>query len=466
MFKKKETEHYDYPQVCIFQDTHDENRFRSYLQNERMYNNETSIYIHVPYCKSICVFCNYFKLIWGTTSEEEVEAYVSSVEQEIEYYGSRLPERLKRISGIQFGGGTPTILPEHYMKRILEALRKNFDLSKCSLVSIEGTMDSLIIDDFECVSRLACMGFNRVSFGVQTFTPELRRKYGLVGKIEKFEELCAEFHKTGLTDFNIDLMYNYPEQNPEDVIQNIDKAFELGVTAIDLYSLNVFPETKLYHRYKQRGLWDDFINPEKENAYQMIYQFLKSRDDIHAIMGNTISKRRTAPHNTLSIQLGNNRDYGGSTIGIGPSSRGIIDGYVYKNYADMEKYVNGVKEKGNGISVSQEVSQEEMENRTIVMFPNFMHLNKNEAAALERHREKIDQLIEAGMLIETKDQLVIPKEHGYWVGNMSSMFYSTMQTKKMIKSYFQTRKHGFNLYNQDQMQVKKNEIVNTKGVGN
>jgi oxygen-independent coproporphyrinogen-3 oxidase len=472
MFSKKETEHYDYPQLCVYQDKHNNDEFESYIRSEdRPYDGETSIYIHIPFCKSICVFCNYYKVLWSRNSSEQIDAFVDAIVGEIRYYGSMLPERLKRISGIQFGGGTPTILPEPQMHKIMQALAEEFDLSACSLISIEGTMDSLIIEDFACVSRLVRLGFNRISFGVQTFTPELRRKYGLQGDITKFEELCNEFHLQGLHDYNIDLMYNYAEQEPDEVIQNIEKAFKHGVTSIDLYSLNVYPDTKLYSRYKKSNLWGQYLDPVKEGTYREIYAFLKSQDDINLIMGNTISKRRSWPHNTLAIQLGNNRDYGGSTIGIGPSSRGTIDSYVYKNVADMAAYVSNVEQFGHGIRTSQAVSNEEMENRTLVMFPNFMGLNKAHAQGLERHRDKVDQLLAHGYLVETPERLTIPKEHGFWVGNMSALFYSKAQTKKMTRSYFLTRRARQNLYNQDEMQIplkvrRKEESVTEGGLEN
>lgn len=455
MFVKKETEHYDYPQLCMFQDEINDNEFLNYISNEEeLIDNPVIMYIHIPFCKSICVFCNYYKVPIGLYSDHEIKTFVDAMISEIRFYASVLPEKKKKLTGVQFGGGTPTILPIRYINQILAAIKEEFDVSECKLFSMEGTMASLIDRDFERVSMLAEAGINRISFGVQSFSPHQRKKNGLVGDIDKFEDLCKTFKKHGIHDYNIDLMYNYPDQTPEEVIRDINRAFDSDVVNIDLYSLNIYPETTLYHRYKKRGLWKNYIDPESENRFIEIYRYIAASKDIKTVTANIISKKREKPQETLAIQLGNNRDNGGTTIGIGPSSRGNIDRFMYKNAVSMENYITLVNKKKYGAALGHLTSVEEMENRTLVMFPYFGRLHKADAKGLHRHRHVIDQLVENNILIETADQLIVDTVNLYWNGNIAALFYSNKQKSKMIKSYFLSRKHKLNLYNQDKMQIK------------
>lgn len=455
LFKKKETEHYDYPQLCMIQDSIDHSLFQRYISNENeLIDNQVSIYIHIPFCKSICAFCNYYKVVYGKYTEEQIEEFVNAIVTEIQFYASVLPDKKKKISGVQFGGGTPTLLPAKYLQQIIKTIETEFDMSECEMYSMEGTMSSLMENNFERISQLAEVGINRLSFGVQSFSKLQRQKNGLVGDIDKFDRLCEVLRENGINDYNIDLMYNYPNQTPDEVIQDIERAFSNQVTNIDLYSLNVYPETTLYQRYKSRGLWEDYVNPEKENQYIDIYRYISANKDIHPIMANVISKKRKSPQSTLAIQLGNNKDNGGTTIGIGPSSRGNIDRFMYKNTLDMDEYIALVKEKGYSAIKGNLNSYEEIENRTLVMFPNFGYIKKENAAGIYRHREAIDKLIENNILIETEEELFIEPENLYWNGNIAAMFYSKSQKNKMIKSYFLSRKQKLNLYNQDKMQIK------------
>ncbi len=454
LFTKKETEHYDYPQLCLFQDKHDVAEYINFLSSEgELSDNETCLYIHVPFCRSFCVFCNYYKVMWGKIQNEGLTKFIDSVVKEIRFYASLLPDNKRYLSGIHFGGGTPTLLSYESLKLILAAIKENFDLRRCGQLSIEGTIQTL--SDTECISQLKDLDFNRVSFGIQTFSPELRKKYGLTKEISDIDKLCSNLTKWGLIDYNVDLMYNFPEQGPEDVIWDIERAFELGVMNIDLYRLNVFPMTRLYYRFKDQGIWDDYFSSYKENRYIDIYKYISSHNEINLIMSNTISRKRKTPHKTLAVQLGNSRDNGGNTIGVGPSSRGYIDGYVYRNHVSIEKYIESVDKKGFGVVVGNRTTQEEIENRTLVMFPNFTYIDKDDANGIVRNRDKIDTLIENGYIYETEDKLIIDRENCFWAGNISSFFFSDKQKQKMVNSYLLTRKEGKNLYNQDDMRIIK-----------
>lgn len=248
-FQTRDTEHYEYPRICRFQDTGDLYGFTAMLAAPpRETVVDHCLYLHVPFCSTICTFCNYYKVL--DRHPEEREAFVDAMVQEIDAYGRHLHPDKAVIRGIHFGGGTPTLLDHGQFARILAALRRSFDLGRCDLFSLEGTLKSLVNPDK--IASLVDLGFNRISFGVQTLSPQIRKKLGVHFEQTQVAEVCANLKKLGLPNFNADLMFNLPEQEPEQVIRDIDEMFSYGTTNIDLYFLNVYPRTNIESLLKRR----------------------------------------------------------------------------------------------------------------------------------------------------------------------------------------------------------------------
>ncbi len=451
-FQHRDTEHYDYPQLCAFQDSFNEAELQVFFRDaHRFLADEVALYVHVPFCASLCPFCNYYKVLRRSVSETQLLDYVEALLAELRFYAALLPESKRRLIGVQFGGGTPSTLPVDLLRRILAGVRDNFHLPPGSLCSTEVGFMALL--DPEYLAALRDTGINRVSFGVQTFSPDIRRQHALTAAISRIDEAVANLQGAGLTNYSADLMYNFPGQTPEKVLDDIERLLSLDVVTIDLYALNVYPGTRLYHRYLRDNIYIPYL--ENCNRYQAVYRYVAGRPDINMVMSNTISTKVSRPHATLTAHLGGNRDYGGCVIGIGPSSKGYIDGYVYKNHVALGDYVDCVKLKGHGIGVASVASLEEQGNRTLVMFPNFTRIGKSDARLLPRHSAQVEMLLDEGYLADHGDHYQIPAEQCFWAGNISACFYSEPMRAKMLKSYLLTRRQRRNLYNQDSMQMAR-----------
>ncbi|MFA9466421.1 MAG: coproporphyrinogen-III oxidase family protein [Velocimicrobium sp.] len=454
MFKVKDTEHYDYPQLSIFNDAVGNSRFENLIKkNTYKPDRNTVLYVHVPFCKSFCVFCNYYKV---KPEKKVVDQFVEAIIVELKHYSETLPSEVKIISAVHFGGGTPSSIGITGLQRIVDTINKSFTVKEDCLFSTEGHIREL--QDAEFIKELKRIGFKRVSFGVQSFTPEIRKKYGLL-PVRQVEQTLHNLAEYGFDDYNIDLMYNFPEQHFEEIIGDINRAFEYGVNCIDLYSLNVFPNTRMEGFMKKNETYKKYIDIDQRYAYTGIYNYLQNDKECNMVMSNTISRKSDRPNLYLETHLGANKLDGGRIIGVGPSSRGYLDGFIYKNYVNVNDYVKAIHESRHARHLEHELTECERQNRLFVMFPNFTYLRIEDAVFNEFTRKTMDLLLENKYVYEDDKKFYIKPVDCYWAGNISGMFYSGEQKEKMIKTLLLNRKNKLNMYNQDKMQIVEREDI-------
>lgn len=199
------------------------------LSSPNTESGKKSVYIHVPYCKKICSFCNMRRTI-----NPVPEDYSSIVIEQIKNYGKTEYVNTSEINSVYFGGGTPTALPENQLAEILRAINKNFHLAKNAEISMETTVSEL--DDSK-LKTLFENGLNRLSIGIQTFNNEGRKTLGRIGTGEAAAERIQAAFNAGFKNVNIDIIYNYPEETEEILKSDLRKAFALDIAGFSFYSL-------------------------------------------------------------------------------------------------------------------------------------------------------------------------------------------------------------------------------------
>ena len=282
MFGKREAEHYDYPVLSIHDDIIQPDMYNQFVKDIEASQDQSIIYIHIPFCAGRCVFCNYYKI---TTYDMGVfEDYFSGLRKEIKYYADQFYNQVK-IIGVHFGGGTPSVVPARYYALLMEDIIGWFCVDEDATVSFEGNINSLIKKNY--IRELKNIGINRISFGIQTFNQEIRNKYGLKGNFQTIASLCDILQNEGIKNFNADIMFNFPEQNVSEVHENVLQAFELGVQAIDLYSLLIYPETEMYYLLKNNNTWEKYSDKNSVNKYEQLFKKLADDASYVFTMSNT-----------------------------------------------------------------------------------------------------------------------------------------------------------------------------------
>ncbi len=195
-----------------------------------------SLYIHIPFCESLCYYCACNKII--TKHHDRATEYLRYLEREVELHVDRIG-RGQKISQLHFGGGSPTFLSDEELHTLMAMLRRNFQFVEGGEYSIE--VDPRTIDP-QRLDTLAELGFNRLSFGVQDFDPAVQKAVHRVQPAEQVFALVAAARAKGFASVNVDLIYGLPQQTPESFERTLAQVNQLRPDRIALYAYAHLPE--------------------------------------------------------------------------------------------------------------------------------------------------------------------------------------------------------------------------------
>lgn len=348
-----------------------------------------SVYIHIPFCDSICSYCDFCKLKYN---KEWVKSYLDSLNNEIkESY------KKEKIKTLYIGGGTPSVLSIDELK-ILFKIIKNFDLSEIEEFTIECNIESITNEKLILFKKNKV---SRLSIGIQTFN----QKYiDLLGRKHIKEEVFKKIdmaNAIGFDNINVDVMYALPNQTIEDLEKDVDEFLKLNVSHLSCYSLMLEPNTKFY--IDNEKYIDEDLDYE---MYRYIEKRLLKRDYIHYEISNYCKKDMESKHNLVYW----NNDY---YYGFGLSASGYLDNYRYDNTKNFNKYLNG-----EYLSKRYDVTNEDKIKYEIILgFRKLNGINKNkfyQKYNFDIHEVKnINTLLEKGMIKENDNNIYISDEWIY-----------------------------------------------------
>ncbi|MCO5109662.1 MAG: oxygen-independent coproporphyrinogen III oxidase [Burkholderiaceae bacterium] len=241
-----------YPTADRFVDAFGEDEYVLALQQRRQSSvgkaMPLSVYVHIPFCESLCYYCACNKII--TKHHDRADVYLRYLNREIELHTAHCGVG-QMVSQIHLGGGTPTFLSDEGLRDLMGMLRSHFTLVPGGEYSIE--VDPRTVD----ADRLALLhelGFNRLSFGVQDFDPEVQKAVHRIQPTEQVFALVASARAIGFDSINVDLIYGLPKQTPDSFDRTLAQVAELRPDRIALYAYAHLPE-----RFKpqRRIVWAD-----------------------------------------------------------------------------------------------------------------------------------------------------------------------------------------------------------------
>ena len=195
-----------------------------------------SLYVHIPFCESLCYYCACNKII--TKHHERAEPYLRYLSREIDLHTAQLGTG-QPVSQLHLGGGTPTFFDDRQLTELMDMLRRNFALAPGGEYSIE--VDPRTVDA-QRLSVLHRLGFNRLSFGVQDFDPEVQKAVHRVQPAEQVFALVEAARGIGFESINVDLIYGLPRQTPESFQRTLAQVNQLRPDRIALYAYAHLPE--------------------------------------------------------------------------------------------------------------------------------------------------------------------------------------------------------------------------------
>ncbi len=288
-----------------------------------MKNNQIGIYVHIPFCKQKCYYCDFVSYC---NKNDLIEKYIQAVKKEIQ-----LQEIKSEIVTIYIGGGTPSYIEAKYIKEILEEI-KNKNISKEAEITIEVNPGTVTL---EKLKEYKNCGINRLSIGLQSTQDNLLKMIGRIHNYEQFLETYKMARKVGFKNINVDLMLGLPGQKISDLKESLEKVLELQPEHISVYSLIVEENTPIASKIEKNEL----ILPEEElerNMYWYVKNTLELNGFHHYEISNFARKGFESKHN---LDCWNQKDY----IGFGVASHSYIDSVRYSNTESLEKYVENIE---------------------------------------------------------------------------------------------------------------------------
>ena len=331
---------------------------------------EVSLYIHIPFCKQKCFYCDFPSYAGKERFKEEyVDALIKEIEKRVNGY---------IIKTIFIGGGTPSYLEVKQIEKLLEAINK-LNLHKDLEFSMECNPGVLFKEKLEAMKK---GGVNRISFGLQSANNNLLKE---VGRIHSYEEFLENFNlarKVGFNNINVDIMYGLPNQTADDWRETLETICSIRPEHISAYSLIIEEGTVFYNLYEKNLL--NLPTEEDERNMDRLTKEILNKNGYHQYeISNYSLQGKECEHNKVYWQL---KDY----IGVGTSSSSYIDSFRIKNIDDIEEYIYKVN---NDIEVYEEKHKNTVEDDIEEFI--FMGLRMNEGINTKEFEERFNRSIES-----------------------------------------------------------------------
>lgn len=299
------------------------------------------IYIHIPFCKTLCSYCDFYHVVSRTDNRAFIDALVKESAIRREYIGNEI------ISTIYIGGGTPSLLSVKEIQSILDNIRKLYSVEENCEITMEMNPDDIGKD---YLNDLKYSDVNRISLGIQSWRDSdlrlLNRRHNVAQAVYALEETI----KTGFKNVTIDLIYGIPGLTSQDWSSNLDFSFSFDIKHLSAYHLTIEPGT-VFGKMKEKGLLSEIEEEESNTQFHILIDKAESAGFVHYEISNFGKPGFFSMHNSNYWKQVN-------YLGLGPSAHSF-NGYSRQwNVSDVKKYIKAVN------SGSLLFEREELDKRT------------------------------------------------------------------------------------------------------
>ena len=284
------------------------------------------IYIHIPFCKKLCSYCDFYKII----STGDHTAFIGALLAEAELRKNYLSDEI--ISTIYLGGGTPSVLSIKEIRQILDRLGDLYSIDGKCEVTVELNPDDI---DTAYLNGLKKLKINRVSLGVQSWRDEdlvlLNRRHNA----SQAEKALKNIFSAGFENVTIDLIYGIPGMSLAQWEANLDKTFSFGIKHLSAYHLTIEPGT-VFGKMKEKGLLSEIDEDESAGQFNLLIEKAEKAGFIHYEISNFGMEGYFSRHNTNYWKQIN-------YLGLGPSAHSFNNYSRQWNVKNVNSYISSVK---------------------------------------------------------------------------------------------------------------------------
>lgn len=284
------------------------------------------VYIHIPFCKSYCSYCDFYSITDNSLKEALVQALIREASLRASYLEGEPAET------VYIGGGTPSLLDAAVTEALLQAVRENFRIADNPEITVEVNPDDVSEGYFASLRKI---GVNRISFGLQSWNDKRLRYLGRRHDAAQSAIAMDLAFREGFVNVSVDLIFGVPGMTVADLKSDLDKTFEFPVTHLSAYHLTVEEGTK-FGRMKKQG---KLIETDEETSvamFSLLGSFCRDQGFIHYEISNYAKEGFISRHNSSYWRQV-------PYIGLGPSAHSFDRRSRQWNVSDVKKYIKAVE---------------------------------------------------------------------------------------------------------------------------
>ena len=368
------------------------------------------IYLHIPFCKQKCSYCNFH----FSTSFSLKDEMLSAIKKEIQLRHNELEN--KTLKSLYFGGGTPSVLSVDEIKSLLDEIQKYFSFDNNIEITLESNPDDL---NENFLKELSQTEINRLSIGTQSFYDEDLKLMNRAHNASEAESSIKRAQDFGLVNISVDLIYGSPTSNFEIWKDNLSKTIELQVPHVSSYALTVEPKTAL-EKWIENGKIRSPEETEQNQEFYYMKDFLKDNGFDHYEISNFGKPGFHSKHNSAYWK---SEPY----LGIGPSAHSY-NGHLERswNIANNPIYIKNLNQ--NILPIEKEILTEKDRFNEMIMIGlrtiwgvDLNKFNQNfSSEVIDYLNQEIKSKIESGILEIENNYLKIPEKHWFLADGIAS----------------------------------------------
>lgn len=283
------------------------------------------IYIHIPFCKSFCNYCDFYSITNLNDISKLTDAIITEAGRQTGYLEGEV------VDTVYFGGGTPSLLSVEDTKAILFAVSKNFKVQSNAEITIEANPDDIYAG---YLKQLAKIGVNRLSLGVQSWDNKRLKYLGRRHTAEQSAEALEMAFSEGFKNVSVDLIYGIPGMNAEDLKKDLDKTFTYPIRHLSAYHLTIEEETR-FGKMKKEGKLVEIDEELSAAMFALLGSECKERGFVHYEISNFASEGYISRHNSSYWKQ---IPY----LGLGPSAHSFNGRSRQWNISDVRRYIQAI----------------------------------------------------------------------------------------------------------------------------
>lgn len=379
---------------------------------------EIHLYIHIPFCKTKCDFCYY--LSFPLINEPVPEEYVNALLVELDLYAQMPQIQAKKVRTIYFGGGTPTLLNEKQLLRLIQTIFEKYSISEELEFCFEAGPDINL--SWEKVNLMRKLGVNRISIGCQSTDTEVLKMNGRYHTPEIFFRTYNMLKEAEFPCINVDIMSGLIGQSYDSFLNTIDDILNISPQNISIYKLEIYLNNKLYKRLRGNEIElcsDDMEIVQVREGYKRIIQ-----------SGYTLANHFSFYSDKKYDHIHRREIWNGAEmLGIGLSSHSSINGYLYQNEAIYESYLQCLNKRELPIKRCHKMTINEKRAQKMILGLKTLHVNREKfydqfgADPYEIYKKQLDYLSDNELITVDVNDISLTSEGVLFADDIVKEFY-------------------------------------------